>query len=128
MTDVTPPPPPAEQPATPPVAEPVAPPAAPAYATPAVAGPTQTMSIVGFVLGLVSVVFSWTGIIGIGAGIAAIIVSRRAKKSEPAAPSWMHTIGLIAGIVGIVLGVIIGIIQIALFVFSLAVGSAGTNY
>ncbi len=99
MTDATP---------TPPAA-----PAAPTYAaTPTVVGPKQTMSIVGFVLGLVSFVFSWTGIIGIGAGIAAIIVSNKAKKSEPAAPSWMKTIGLIGGIVGLVLGVILGIIQL----------------
>jgi hypothetical protein len=91
---------------------PTVPAASPYAATPAVAGPKQTMSIVGFVLGLVSFVFSWTGIIGIGAGIAAIIVSNKAKKSEPAAPSWMKTIGLIAGIVGLVLGVILGIIQV----------------
>lgn len=104
MTDSTP---------TPPTPEPAATPAAPAYAaTTAAAGPKQTLSIVGFILGIASVIFSWTGIIGIGAGIAAIIVSNKAKKQEPGAPSWMHTVGLIAGIVGLILGVILGIIQL----------------
>jgi hypothetical protein len=58
------------------------------------------------VLGLVSVVFGWVALIGVGAGIAGLIVSRKAKKDEPGAPSWMHTVGLIASIVGIVIGVI----------------------
>ena len=77
-------------PPTPPAATP--PPAGP----PAAAGPKQTQSIIGFVLGLVSVVFGWVALIGVGAGIAGLIVSRKAKKDEPGAPSWMHTIGLIA--------------------------------
>jgi len=87
-------------PPTPPAATP--PPAGP----PAAAGPKQTLSIIGFVLGLVSVVFGWVALIGVGAGIAGLIVSRKAKKDEPGAPSWMHTVGLIASIVGIVFGVI----------------------
>ncbi len=124
MTDSTP------TPSTPDPAVTPAAPAAPAYAAAtAAAGPAQTLSIVGFILGLASVVFSWTGIIGIGAGIAAIIVSNKAKKQEPAAPSWMKTVGLIAGIVGIVLGVIIGgiwLIGIIISAASLAtVGSYG---
>ncbi|HEY4225123.1 MAG TPA: DUF4190 domain-containing protein [Pseudolysinimonas sp.] len=119
MTDSTP---------TPPTPEPAATPAAPAYAAaPVAAGPTQTLSIVGFILGIASVVFSWTGIIGIGAGIAAIIVSNRAKKQEPGAPSWMHTVGLITGIVGIVLGLILGIITIVGFIASFLVPAAVLN-
>jgi hypothetical protein len=125
MTDSTPTPPTPEQPVTPPAA-----PAAPAYAaTPAVAGPKQTLSIVGFVLGLVAFVFSWIGIIGIGAGIAAIIVSRRAKKTEPAAPTWMPLIGTIGGIVGIVLGVIFGIVTVLSILLPLLIaGSYSSNY
>jgi hypothetical protein len=114
MTDATPTPPAPEQPA------------APAYTpAPAAAGPKQTLSIVGFILGIASVVvLSWTGILGIAAGIAAIIVSRRGKKTEPGAPSWMHTVGLITGIVGIILSLIIGIIYIAGIVVSLLLPAA----
>jgi hypothetical protein len=106
MTDTPPVPPTSGTPATPP-------PAAPAMA-PVAAGPKQSTSLIGFILGLVSVVFGWVALIGVGAGIAGLIVSRKGKKTEPGAPSWMHTIGLIASIVGIVIGVI------SFFVFILA--------
>ena len=89
-------------PPTPPPATPAGPPAA--------AGPTQTQSIIGFILGIGSVLLSGTGLIGVGLGIAAIIVSNKAKKSEPGAPSWMHTVGVITGIVGIVLSIILGLV------------------
>ena len=117
MTDATP---------TPPTPEPAAtPPAAPAYAAaPVAAGPKQTLSIVGFILGIGSVIFSWTGIIGIGAGIAAIIVSNKAKKQETGAPTWMHTVGVITGIVGIVLGLILGIITVVGFIASFLIPAA----
>ncbi|MEO5920892.1 MAG: hypothetical protein ABIQ01_07085 [Pseudolysinimonas sp.] len=91
------------------------------------AGPKQTTSIIGFVLGLVSVVFGWVALIGVGAGIAGLIVSRKAKKTEPGAPSWMHTIGLIASIVGIVIGVISFIVFIiATLIPLLTLGTVGT--
>jgi Na+-driven multidrug efflux pump len=93
MTDATP------TPATPP-------------ATPAAAGPKQTLSLVGFILGIGSVVFAWTFFIGVGAGIAAIIVSRKGRKDEPGAPKWMSQVGIITGIVGIILGIIFGIISL----------------
>jgi len=82
-------------------------------AAPVAAGPKQTQSIVGFILGIASVVFCATGLIAVAAGIAAIIVSNRAKKSEPGAPSWMHLVGLITGIAGIVLGIFVGIAILA---------------
>ncbi|CAN5546122.1 hypothetical protein BH10ACT6_BH10ACT6_14540 [soil metagenome] len=123
MTDSTP---------TPSTPEPVVPPAAPAApAAPAYApasGPKQTTSLVGFILGLVAFVFSWIGIIGIGAGIAAIIVSRRAKRSEPTAPSWMPLVGTIGGIIGIVLGVIFGIIAVLSILLPLLIAGSYNNY
>jgi hypothetical protein len=114
---------------TPPVPEtPATPPAAPAYA-PAPAGPKQTQSIVGFILGIASIVFSWTGILGLAAGIAGLIVSNKAKKSEPGAPAWMHTLGLVLSIVGIVLSVLLGIFQlIALIAYFATLGTLGTTY
>ena len=125
MTDATP---------TPPTPEPAAtPPAAPAYAAaPVAAGPKQTLSLVGFILGIGSVVFSWTGIIGIGAGIAAIIVSRKGRKEEPGAPKWMTQVGIITGIVGIILGIIFGIISLVSILLPLiflgSYGSVVGNY
>ena len=92
----------------------------PAPAAPA-AGPKQTVSLVGFILGIGSVVFAWTFFIGVGAGIAAIIVSRKGRKEEPGAPKWMSQVGIITGIVGIILGVIFGLWGIALALPLLAV-------
>jgi uncharacterized membrane protein HdeD (DUF308 family) len=124
MTDSTP---------TPTTPEPAATPAAPAYAaTTAAAGPKQTLSIVGFILGIGSVVFAWTFFIGVGAGIAAIIVSRKARKEETAAPKWMSQVGIITGIVGIILGVIFGIISLVSIILPLiflgSYGSVVSNY
>ena len=117
MTDTPPVPPTSGTPATPPAAAPAGAPAA---------GPKQTMSITGFVLGLVSVVFGWVTLIGVGAGIAGLIVSRKAKKTEPGAPSWMHTIGLIASIVGIVIGVIsFFVFIVATLIPLITLGTAG---
>ncbi|MEO8262446.1 MAG: hypothetical protein ABI566_07730 [Pseudolysinimonas sp.] len=124
MTDTPPTPPTPSTPATPPAAAPAG-----AYA-PAAEGPKQTQSLVGFLLGVGSIVFSGLGLIGVGLGIAAIIVTNKAKKSEPGAPAWMHTAGTITGIVGIILSIIVG----ALVLFSailplILVGSyGGYNY
>ena len=114
--------------ATPPTPPPPATP--PPAGVPAAAGPKQTQSILVFVLGLGSVVFSWTGIIGVAAGIAAIIVSNKAKKSEPGAPTWMPTVGVISGIVGIILSLILGIVTLlSILLPFLYLGSAGiTTY
>jgi Na+-driven multidrug efflux pump len=110
-------------------ATPTPPPATPA---PVAAGPKQTLSLVGFILGIGSVVFAWTFFIGVGAGIAAIIVSRKGRKEEPGAPKWMSQVGIITGIVGIILGVIFGIISlfsilVPLFILG-SYGSVVSNY
>ena len=53
-------------------------------------------------------------------------MSNKAKKSEPGAPSWMHTVGVIAGIVGIILSLIVGIALLASFLLPfLLLGTAG---
>ena len=124
MTDATP---------TPPTPEPAATPAAPAYAAaPVAAGPKQTLSLVGFILGIGSVVFAWTFFIGVGAGIAAIIVSRKGRKEEPGAPKWMTQVGIITGIVGIILGIVFGIISLVSILLPLiflgSYGSVISNY
>ncbi|HEU0206846.1 MAG TPA: hypothetical protein VFQ74_09190 [Pseudolysinimonas sp.] len=115
-----------------PTPDPAAAPAAPAYAAAPAAGPKQTLSIVGFILGICSVVFAWTFFLGLGAGIAAIIVSRKARKDEPAAPKWMPQVGIITGIVGIILSVLLGIVYLASFIIPLLIlgsyGSVVSNY
>jgi len=100
----------------------------PTPAAPAAAGPKQTLSLVGFILGIASVVFCATGLIAIAAGIAAIIVSNKGKKQEPGAPSWMHTVGLITGIAGIVLGVFVGIAILFSILAPLLIASSYSSY
>jgi hypothetical protein len=97
--------------------DPVAPvpPAAPAPA-PAAAGPKQTLSLVGFIIGCVAFLFGWTVIFGLLAGIAAIIVSNMGRKREPGAPKWMWMVGLIAGIVGAVVSIIVTILWVVVIV------------
>jgi hypothetical protein len=97
------------------MSDPVVPPAAPAPA-PAAAGPKQTLSLVGFIIGCVAFVFGWTVIFGLLAGIAAIIVSTLGHRREPQAPRWMSLIGLIAGIVGAVVSIIVTIFWVVYIV------------
>jgi hypothetical protein len=102
------------------------PPAAPAPA-PAVAGPKQTLSLVGFIVGLVAFITGWTVIFGLLAGIAAIIISVLARKREPGAPKWMWIVGLIAGIVGAVSSIIFTLVWVFILVADASVlGTAGT--
>jgi|SRR5689334_9903593 hypothetical protein len=121
MTDTPPVPP---TPDTPPPA------AATPPAAPAAAGPKQTLSIVGFILGIASIVFAFpVPLLGLAGGIAGLIVSRKGKRDEPGAPSWMHTLGFVLSIIGLVLSVIGGIIWILSFVLPfLLIGSAGSYY
>ncbi len=80
---------------------------------PAAAGPKQTLSLIGFILGLVGFVFcSGPGLLGVGRG-RGDHRQPQGQGSEPGAPTWMHTIGLIAGIVGIVIGVISSLVFLA---------------
>jgi hypothetical protein len=107
--------------------DPVAPipPAAPV--APVAVGPKQTVSLVGFILGIVAFVFGWTPIFGLLVGIAAIIVSVIARKREPAAPSWMRIVGLIGGIVGAVVSIIVTIVWVVGLIYEASViGSVGT--
>jgi hypothetical protein len=106
MSDVTPPPPPAEQPATPPTA-----PATPAYA-PAQAGPKQALSLTSFILGLAALVFSWAIGFGFLVAVAAVVLGFLGKAKEPQAPKWMWLVGIITGFVAIFIALIVLIIWI----------------
>lgn len=91
--------------------------APPAY-TPATgdahhAGGKRGLSLTGFILGIVSVVFSFIfAPIGLISGIVGLIISIVARRREPGAPNWMKILGLVFSIVGIVLGLIFTIIFI----------------
>jgi phage-related protein len=101
---------------TPPPATPAAP-----VPPPAAAGPKQTLSLTSFIAGLAAIVLTWipfVNIIGLIAGVVAIITGFLAKKKEPAAPKWMWIVGIIAGFVAVLISliaIIISIIAIATF-------------
>lgn len=82
------------------------PPAAPA-AQPMGTAPKQTLSLVSFIVGLAAFVFSWVAILGLAAGVVAVILGFRGRKTEPQAPQWMALIGIIAGFVAIGIGLIV---------------------
>jgi hypothetical protein len=139
MSDATPTPPPADQPATPtpPAAGPVPPaapaaPAAPAYtAAPAYAPGTpvkQGLSLTGFILGIASIVFSWAPVFGILVGIAGLIIAILARNREPQSPNWMKMLGLILSIVGIVLGLLLTFLIVILPLIFLASAASYTTY
>jgi hypothetical protein len=107
--------------------DPVAP-VPPAPAAPVAAGPKQALSLTGFILGLVGLVFSWALVFGFLASLAAIIISVLARKREPQAPSWMKIVGLIAGIVGVVISVIVLIVWIISLAYLASVGTVVSNY
>ena len=109
MSDVTPPPPTPEQPATPPAAPvtPPAAPAAPAYAPAPAAGPKQGLSLTSFILGLAALVFSWALGFGLLVAIAAVILGFLGKSKEPQAPKWMWLVGIIAGFVAIFIALLV---------------------
>jgi hypothetical protein len=92
---------------------------------PPAAGPKQTQSLVGFILGIAAFVLSWVFILGLLLGVGAIIVSLMAKGKEPGAPKWMWIIGLVGGILGVVTGLIVTIVTIIGFV---ALGSGAYTY
>jgi hypothetical protein len=96
---------------------PTPPPAAP------VVGVKQTLSIVGFVAGLVAFVLGWIPFFGLLVAIAAIVISIIAHRREPAAPAWMWIVGLIGGILGGITGLIVTIITIFGFIAAATVAT-----
>lgn len=121
MTDTPPVPPTPENPATPPAA------AQPGYA-PAAPGPKQTQSLTSFILGIVAFLFAavpFIGFLALIAGIVAVVLGFKAKKSEPAAPKWMSLVGIIGGFVAIGIALIAGLVFLLSFLPLLFIGSTG---
>ncbi|WP_187264900.1 DUF4190 domain-containing protein [Homoserinibacter sp. GY 40078] len=120
----TPPPPPAP-PAAPEAANPyAAPAAAPGYVPPAPV--KQTLSLVSFILGIISVLLSFVYGFGLIPAIVAVVLGFQGKKKEPGAPKWMWLTGIITGFVAIGFSVIFGLIAVvALVAYFAVLGSYG---
>lgn len=116
MTDSTPPPP-APDPVTPPAA-----PAAPAYVAAPAVGPKQTLSLVSMILGIVGFLLAFVLGLGFVPGVVAVILGFLGRRREPGAPKFMTLIGIVGGFVAIAVGLIFGILAIALAV------SAASHY
>lgn len=130
----TPPPPPAGDPTPPVTPTPAAgatgpaitPPSAgatPSYATPGAGGaaPKQTLSLTSFIVGLAAFVFSWVAVLGLLAGIVAIILGVMGRRREPGAPKWMAIVGIIAGSIAVLIGLIVLIFWILAIAFTASV-------
>lgn len=104
--------------------------AAPAAAGYAPAAPVkQTLSLVSFIIGIISVLLSFAWGIGFIPGIVAVILGFQGKKKEPDAPKWMSITGIITGFVAIAIGLIVGILTIVgLILYFAALSSIGYNY
>jgi hypothetical protein len=108
------------------VPEPTPTPAAPAYAPAPVAGVAakRALSLTSFILGLAGVILFWTTWFAILVGIAAVVLGFIGRSREPGAPKWMSLVGIIAGFVAIVLGVIILIVALA---FAASISTLNVN-
>ncbi|MFC0680776.1 hypothetical protein ACFFGH_23345 [Lysobacter korlensis] len=88
-------------------------------------GPKQGLSLTSFIVGLAGLlILSWIPILGLLAGIAAVVLGFMAKGREPGAPQWMWIVGVIAGFVTILLNLIFSFLFLILPI--MLIGSVGT--
>jgi hypothetical protein len=85
------------------------------YAAPA-AGPKQALSLTSFIIGIAAFLFGLVPFFGFILSLAAIIIGFIARKKETAAPKWMSLVGIIAGFVALVVGLIVVILFIVALV------------
>lgn len=120
-----------------PVQPPVPQPYQPPVSQPRPVDPGKNTGVASLILGIVSLVFSWTFLIGIGCGIAGIITAVKSKKATLNArmiPSGLPKGGLICSIIGLVLTVGLAVAKILLFLLPIiavlqdAFGSSGYYY
>ncbi len=89
------------------------------------AGPKQGLSLTSFIVGLAGLlILSWIPILGLLAGIAAVVLGFMAKGREPGAPQWMWIVGVIAGFVTILLNLIFSFLFLILPI--MLIGSVGS--
>ena len=96
------------------------------YAAPASgSGPKQGLSLTSFIVGLAGLlILSWIPILGLLAGIAAVVLGFMAKNRETGAPQWMWIVGVIAGFVTILLNLIFSFLFLILPI--MLIGSVGS--
>lgn len=86
-----------------------------------VAAPGKSKAVASMVFGIISIILSFTGAIGLGCGIAALVFSAKAKKAAFAAriiPGSEQKAGFICGVIGTVISsvfFVIGIIKLVTF-------------
>ena len=88
--------------------------------------PTDSKSTVSVVLGVLSIVFSWTVIIGIVLGIIAIVFAGQSVKAF--GKSGKTTGGKVCGVLGIVFSILGLISYIAFGIFLASVANSPTYY
>ena len=74
--------------------------------------PKRTLGTASFVLGVVSIVLSWGGLLGIASGVVGLILAKKARRAEPGAPAWLRGWGFWLSVAGLALTVIISTSQI----------------
>ncbi len=75
--------------------------------------PRNTMGLVGFILGIASIVLAWIPLIGLGCAIAGFICSFKGYKiGKPTSNTSYAVIGRILSIIGGVIGIIYFIVLI----------------
>lgn len=81
--------------------------------------PRNTPGLVGFILGIASILLGWIPLIGLGCGITGLIFSLKGRKLTQYNTAYA-VIGLILSIIGGVIGVIYTIAMIILIVVAVA--------
>ena len=74
---------------------------------------SNNLGITSLVLGIISIVFCWVPILGLVAGIIAIVLSVKQKKIFP---NGINTAGLVTGIIGSVFSVLYLIIWLIVLI------------
>lgn len=76
--------------------------------------PKKGLAVASFVIGIVSVVLFWTAWFASLLGVVALVLGFIARSRNPGAPRWMWITGIILGFLGLIGGVIVTVVYIAL--------------
>ena len=76
-------------------------PQAPSEQVPEQLQPAVGLSLTTFILGISTVILSPTVFFPIVLGLLSIVIGALGKKNEPNAPSWMTSMGITLGVIGL---------------------------